>query len=102
MRILQNVGRVGDKLTSAFGNVASEITGREVFNGSSSHSIVIEALERKRSSEALAKRIWMSFVVEGHDALYQEDLTDVLGENRRAEAEEAFVALDIDANGDIR
>lgn len=102
MRLLQNVGRVGDKLGAAFGNVASEITGREVFNGSSSHSIVIEALERKRSSEALAKRIWMSFVVEGHDALYQEDLTDVLGENRRVEAEEAFVALDRDANGDIR
>lgn len=102
MAMLQrNVNRVGDKINAAVGNIASEITGKEVFNSNSPHSIVIEALEKRRSSEALARRIWMSFVVEGRDALYQEDFLDVLGDGKRQQAEEAFVAIDTDANGDI-
>ena len=101
LRILQNVGRFGDKLTSAVGNVASEITGKQVFNPNSAHSVVVEALEKNKSSEALAKRLWMSFVVEGKDALYQEDIEEVLGADRRVEAEECFASLDRDGNGDI-
>jgi small-conductance mechanosensitive channel len=101
MRMLQQVGRVGDKVTSAFGNVAQEITGREVFNPSSSHSIVVQALEKKRTSEALARRIWMSLVVEGREALLEEDIIEVLGSERGPEAEEAYSALDRDGNGDI-
>lgn len=102
MRMMQrNFNRVGDKISAAVGNVASEITGREVFNSNSAHSIVIEALEKRRTSEALARRIWMSFVVEDRDALVQEDFLDVLGDSKRQQAEEAFVAIDSDANGDI-
>ena len=101
MRLIQNVGRVGDKITSAFGNVAKEVTGKEVFNPNSAHSIVVEALEKNRTAEALARRIWMSFVVEGRDALLEEDVVDVLGRDRKAEAEEAFWAIDRDGNGDI-
>lgn len=101
MRFLQNVGRFGDKITQGFGAIATEVTGKHVFNPNSAHSIVVEALERNRSSEALAKRLWMSFVVEGKEALYLEDMVEVLGAGRRAEAEEAFACLDRDANGDI-
>lgn len=101
MRIIGNIGRVGDKVTSVFGNIASEITGKQVFNPTSAHSVVIEALEKKRSSEALAKRLWMSFVVEGKEALYPEDIYEVLGPARKEEAEEAFEALDNDGNGDV-
>lgn len=100
-RLLQNVGRLGDKVTSAFGNIAHEVTGKQVFNPSSAHSIVVEALEKNRSSEALAKRLWMSFVVEGKEALYQEDLVEVLGSDHHDEAEEAFAVIDRDSNGDI-
>ncbi|KAF8855636.1 hypothetical protein BDZ45DRAFT_692409 [Acephala macrosclerotiorum] len=95
------IGRVGDKVTSVFGNIASEITGKQVFNPNSAHSVVIEALEKTRSSEALAKRLWMSFVVEGKEALYPEDIEEVLGPSRKSEAQEAFSALDNDGNGDI-
>ena len=101
MRLIQNVGRIGDKITSAFGNIASEVTGKQVFNPDSAHSVVVEALEKNKSSEALAKRLWMSFVVEGKDALYQEDIEEVLGHDRVVEAEECFGALDRDGNGDI-
>jgi small-conductance mechanosensitive channel len=101
LRLIQNVGRIGDKVTSAFGNVAHEITGKEVFNPNSSHSIVVEALEKKVTSEALARRIWMSLVLDGREALHSEDITDVLGIERREEAEEAFWTLDRDGNGDV-
>jgi small-conductance mechanosensitive channel len=96
-----NVGRIGDKVTAAFGNVASELTGKQVFNPQATHSIVIEALERKRCAAALARRIWMSFVVEGRDALFLEDIVEVLGPDHEADAEECFAALDKDGNGDV-
>lgn len=101
MKIIGDVGRIGDKLTSVVGNVASEITGKEVFNPNSAHSIVLEALEKNKSSEALARRIWMSFVVEGHDSLFVDDFKEVLGAAYQDEAEEAFFAIDNDENGDI-
>lgn len=101
MKLLHNVGRFGDKITEAFGKVAHEVTGKTVFNVSASHSVVVEALERKRSSEALARRIWMSLVVEGKDALYQEDVIEVLAERTEQEAVDAFAAVDRDGNGDV-
>ncbi|OIW27998.1 hypothetical protein CONLIGDRAFT_558955, partial [Coniochaeta ligniaria NRRL 30616] len=101
MRIIGDVGRFGDKITSVFGNLASEITGKHVFNPNSAHSIVVEALEKVRSSEALARRIWMSFVVEGSQALTLDDIIEVLGPQHRDEAEECFAAIDADGNGDI-
>lgn len=101
MKLLMNVGRFGDKLTSAFGNMASEVTGKQVFNPDSAHSIVVEALEKNRSSEALAKRLWMSFVVEGKEALFMDDIVEVLSADHRADAEEAYEILDRDSNGDI-
>ncbi|KAI1139649.1 Mechanosensitive ion channel-domain-containing protein [Hypoxylon sp. FL0543] len=101
IRLIGNVTRIGDKVTSVFGNLASEITGKQVFNPNSAHSIVVEALEKVRTSEALAKRIWMSFVVEGNEALYVDDVIEVLGPGHREEAEECFAAIDADSNGDI-
>ncbi|KAF1365370.1 hypothetical protein EJ07DRAFT_96522 [Lizonia empirigonia] len=105
MRLVQevgrDVGRIGDKVTSVFGTLASEITGKKVFDVNSAHSIVLTALERNRSAEALARRIWMSFVVEGRNELYQEDLVEVMGPGRAEEAEECFSSLDRDGNGDI-
>lgn len=100
-KIVGDVGRFGDKVTSVFGNIASEITGKQVFNPNSAHSVVIEALEKGRSSEALARRLWMSFVCEGNDALYVDDVIEVLGPGHREEAEECFAAVDADENGDI-
>lgn len=101
MRLIGNVTRIGDKVTSVFGNLASEITGKQVFNPNSAHSIVVEALEKIRTSEALAKRIWMSFVVEGNESLFVDDIIEVLGPAHRDEAEECFGAIDADGNGDI-
>lgn len=97
----QNVGKFGGKISGAIGDVAQEITGKQVFNASSSRSVVSEALERRRSTEALARRIWMSFVVEGREALYPDDIIEVLGAGKETEAEQSFAMLDKDGNGDI-
>jgi hypothetical protein len=101
LRLLGDVGRLGDKVTSVFGNVAHEITGKQILNPNSAHSIVVEALEKTRSSQALAKRLWFSFVIEGKEALYAEDIEEVLGPGRKEESDEIFSALDNDGNGDI-
>ncbi|EAQ87007.1 hypothetical protein CHGG_08260 [Chaetomium globosum CBS 148.51] len=101
MRIVGDVGRLGDKITSVFGNIASEITGKQVFNPNSAHSVVVEALEKVRSSEAMARRLWMSFVVEGQEALSLDDIIEVMGPAHREEATECFNAIDADQNGDI-
>jgi small-conductance mechanosensitive channel len=101
MRVVQNLGRIGDRVTAAFGNVAQEITGKHVFDPTSAHSVVVSALEKNKSTEALARRLWMSFVIEGRDALYLDDLLEVLGAERSNDAQEAFACLDVDGNGDI-
>lgn len=101
LKLIGDVGRLGDKVTSVFGNVAHEITGKQVFNPNSAHSIVVEALEKTKSSQALAKRLWFSFVIEGKEALYAEDIEEVLGPGRKEDADDAFAALDNDGNGDI-
>ncbi|MBE3110750.1 MAG: mechanosensitive ion channel, partial [Acidobacteria bacterium] len=100
-RLVQNVGRVGDKFTSVVGNIASEITGKQVLNPNSAHSVVTEALEKTKSAEALGKRIWMSFVVEGRESLLPEDIAEVLGPAHAEDAELAFATIDEDENGDI-
>ncbi|RGP77314.1 mechanosensitive ion channel family [Fusarium longipes] len=101
MKLIGEVGKVGDKVASVFGNLASEIAGKQVFNPNSAHSIVIEALEKNKSSEAMGRRIWMSYVVEGHESLTQDDFQEVLGPAYKDEAEEAFFMIDGDDNGDI-
>ncbi|KAF2725043.1 hypothetical protein K431DRAFT_216794 [Polychaeton citri CBS 116435] len=100
-KLVRDMGRVRDKLTAAFGHMASDITGKQVCNSTSAHSIVIEALETELASKALARRLWLSFVGEGRDALFKTDLVEVLGYRRLEEAEEIFEALDRDDNGDV-
>ena len=99
--VINDIGRARDKVTSAFGNIASEISGKAIFNPNSAHSIVIGALETRRASKALARRLWLSFVPEGKDVLLVQDIRDVLGPAQAEEADEIFNALDKDCNGDV-
>ncbi|KAK2755106.1 hypothetical protein FQN54_006635 [Arachnomyces sp. PD_36] len=81
MRLIQEVGRLGDK--------------------NSAHSVVVLALEKQKSSEALARRLWLSCVLQDRDALYREDLIEMFGPGRDTEAEECFTLLDRDQNDDV-
>ncbi|KAF8477584.1 Mechanosensitive ion channel-domain-containing protein [Kalaharituber pfeilii] len=100
-QLVGNLNVVGNKVTSVFGNVAREVTGKNVFNPNSAYSIVLEVLLRKDSAEALAKRIWMSFVAEDSDVLKSEDLVEVMGSDKENIALECSAMLDKDGNGDI-
>jgi len=100
-QMIGNLNVVGNKVTSAFGHVAREVTGKNVFNPNSAYSVVLEALHRKDSSEALARRIWMSFVAEDSTELKKEDLVEVMGPDQEASALECFAMLDKDDNGDV-
>jgi small-conductance mechanosensitive channel len=100
-KVLNNMGRARDKATAAFGAMVSDVTGKRVFDSTSAHSIVIEALETERASKALARRLWLSFVGEGREELYKYDLIEVLGHDHTEQAEEIFAALDRDGNGDV-
>src|SRR5699024_5024295 len=56
---------------------------------------------KRKTSEALAQRIWMSFVPENKTALFVDDVREVLGPQYEEEAVDAFEAFDNDGNGDI-
>lgn len=100
-QMIGNLNVVGNRITSAFGHVAREVTGKNVFNPNSAYSVVLEALHRKDSSEALARRIWMSFVAEDSAELKKEDLVEVMGPDREDFALECFAMLDQDDNEDV-
>jgi hypothetical protein len=100
-QLIGKLAQVGETMQSAVGAVAGEMTGSQAFNPTAAHNVVIDALEIKNSSEALGRRLWMSLVEEGKDALYRNDIHDIMGESRREEAEDIFNTLDADQNGDI-
>lgn len=101
-QLIGNINLVQDKVTGVFGNIAQEVTGnKNVFNPNSAYAIVLEALSRKNSTEALGKRIWMSFVPESQSVLTKEDLLEVMGQEHALQAEDCFQSLDRDGNGDV-
>ena len=100
-KVLRGLGRANRGVHSVFGNIGMEIKGRASFPGRSAESMVSEALDRKAAANALARRLWLSFVMEGNDALHQSDIEEVLGEGNQEIAEECFLMLDPDENGGV-
>lgn len=101
IKVLGDVGRIGEKVGWVFGRVGTEITGAASTRLEQARQTVLQALETRVSSEALARRLWWSFVCEERDSMVLEDVVDVLGNHRQEEAEEVFAQLDKDGNGDI-
>lgn len=62
---------------------------------------IADSMNSKRLAGILARRIWMSLVLEGSESLTLEDLIEVLGEDRKQDCEGIFNTLDIDGNGDL-
>lgn len=101
-RMLRGFGTVREKVHSVFGNIASELTGKStLLPERSAQRFVLDALEKTKSSRALARRLWLSFVMEGSDVLRLSDLQDVLGPNEHEMAEESFGLVDPDGNKDV-
>ena len=100
--LLQKVGGAAD---SAFSFVSLALgASRDSHWGKadSTYGLVEHALADPRSAAALAKRIWVSLVAAGRDALTVDDIAEAFGPHRREEAELCFNLLDENENGDIR
>lgn len=98
-KILGNVHRAREKAAAAFGTMAAD--AKELGVTTQAHSVVSRALENERASKALARRLWLSLCSSGKNAVYKQDILEVLGPDREDEAEEIFNILDRDGNGDV-
>ena len=100
-KFLEKIGIVGDKASSFSGKPKHDQSSHWL-DTSSSYTIVERAISNPTSAAALAKRIWISLVVRGTEALTAEDVAEVLGPYRRDEAIECFKVLDENDSGDLR
>ncbi|ORY74137.1 Mechanosensitive ion channel-domain-containing protein, partial [Protomyces lactucae-debilis] len=101
MQFVNGARRVLQVGAGVLGGVAGEVTGKGYNQAGSPYQIVVEALLTKNASEALARRIWLSFVQEGNEALLPEDMIDVFDSAEKDAAEAAFTFFDDDYNGDV-
>lgn len=99
--LLGKLGSAGNKVMNGVENFLNPNEKSHWFKSASTYSIVDRALEHQNSSAALAKRIWMSLVTEGRDALTVHDVVEVLGPHRKADAENSFRVIDENQNGDV-
>ncbi|KAK4143917.1 uncharacterized protein C8A04DRAFT_11888 [Dichotomopilus funicola] len=89
-------------LTSFFGNFLSSSPDSHWLRPASGYATVERAIANPKSAAALARRIWMSFVPMGKEALTAENMAEVLGPSRKSEAEAYFKLLDEGDLGDLR
>lgn len=101
LRIFGDIHYFGERLVSAFGRMASDISGVQVFTPTAAHAVVESALERRAGAEALARRIYVSLVQPGAQALCESDISAALAPTTDAETHFIFHQLDRDGNGDI-
>jgi hypothetical protein len=78
----------------------ARLRGKEVLKSGSPRSVVLRALETAKASQALARRLWLSFTFES-DVVTEDDISRILGPDRSEDALDIFHALDKDENGDI-
>ncbi|KAJ6499283.1 Mechanosensitive ion channel-domain-containing protein [Mycena sanguinolenta] len=97
-RALKGVRYAATTTTTAFGNVASEITGSSVLQPNSPQSIVKTALESANRSRLLARRLYYSFTKPDAEYMVVEDIQQFF--RTRDEADSAFALFDKDSNGD--
>lgn len=102
MMFLNGARRVLQVGAGIVGAVGQEVSGKPAAEYSiSTYSVVVEALLYPNRCDALARRIWLAFVQEGHDALLPEDMLDVFDVSEAELAEAAFTYFDEDLNGDV-
>lgn len=100
-RIFGGLHFFGQKLVSALGYMASDLTGSQILRPTATHAIVDAALERRAGAEALARRIFKCLVAEGRKAICPNVLAEVFGFGSEKEAAWIFAQLDRDGNGNV-
>lgn len=100
MQFVNGARRVFQVGAGLVGAVGQEVSGKRQIN-QTTYQIVVEALLYSDRCSALARRIWLSFVQEGNEALLPEDMLDVFSTDDQEQAEAAFTYFDEDLNGDV-
>lgn len=90
--------RVGDHISAAVGEIAREFANKRGAKPNPAYSLILQVLESRRRTKALAGRIWCSLTT-GSDTLRPEDLAKAL--HSPEEVEQCMEILDRDKNGDV-
>ncbi|UKZ57099.1 hypothetical protein TrVGV298_010951 [Trichoderma virens] len=98
---LSRLGLDGYKFVSLFGNFISDDPKAHWLRPGSSYATIERALANPTSAAALARRIWLSLVSRGKYGLTANDIVEVLGPDRAAEAKAIFKTLDVEDSGEI-
>ncbi|RFU30053.1 hypothetical protein B7463_g6294, partial [Scytalidium lignicola] len=81
------------------GKVAGDFTGKAVTSSTHPHQVVVQLLNTTNGSQVLARRLYRTFVTEGSESVFADDLRMAFDNDDEADA--AFTMFDKDLNGDI-
>ncbi|KAH8820382.1 Mechanosensitive ion channel-domain-containing protein [Xylogone sp. PMI_703] len=81
------------------GKVAGDFTGKAVKSSTHPNQVVIQLLSTTNGSQVLARRLYRTFVTEGSETVFSDDLRMAFDNDDEADA--AFTMFDKDLNGDI-
>ncbi|MCJ1296915.1 hypothetical protein MMC34_008483 [Xylographa carneopallida] len=95
----KNVAQVFNKVGDVAGKVAGDFTGKQVTKSTHPHQVVLMLLNSTSGSQVLARRLFRTFVREGTETVYSEDMKNAFDNDEEADA--AFSMFDKDLNGDI-
>ena len=87
------------KVGDVAGKVAGDFTGRQVTKSTHPRQLVLTLLSTVSDSQALARRLYRTFVEESAETISIEDLKHAFDNDE--EADSAFAMFDKDLNGDI-
>lgn len=87
------------KVGDVAGAVAADFTGRKATNSTEPYPVVLTLLRTTSGCQALARRLYRTFVRDGFDTVFSGDLKEAFDNSEEAEA--AFAMFDRDMNGDI-
>lgn len=95
------LGLDGYRFVSLFGSFISDDPNAHWLRPGSSYATIERAWANPAAAAALARRIWLSLVPRGKHGLTENDIVEVLGLDRAAEAKFIFKTLDENDDGDI-
>ena len=93
------VNKAFAKVGDVAGAVAGDFTGRKVAKSNHPSQVVLALLSSTGGSQVLARRLYRTFVLEGKETVFSDDLR--LAFDNDDEADAAFSMFDKDMNGDI-
>ena len=95
----KNVAQAFSKVGDVAGKVAGDFTGKQVAKSTHPHQVVLMLLHSTTGSQVLARRLFRTFVREGTDTVFSNDMKNAFDNDEEADA--AFSMFDKDLNGDI-